>query len=51
MPLHAVANTFCGFARSMVRVITSESSIMPALMGIHERPPSVVFQGRCHVPA
>ena len=51
MPLHAVAKTFCAFVRSMVSVITSESSIIPALMGNHERPPSVLFQGRCHVPA
>ena len=30
---------------------TSESSIIPCLMLCQVLPPSVVFQGRCHVPA
>jgi hypothetical protein len=45
-----VANTFWLFERSTVSVMTSESSIMPVWTGCHIRPPSVVFQGRCHVP-
>ena len=51
MPLHAVAYTVCRERRSRVSVITSESSIIPAWTGFQERPPSVVFQGRCQVPA
>ena len=46
MPLHAVANTFCGFQRSTVRVMTSESSIIPVLIGNHVRPPSVRLPGQ-----
>ena len=38
-------------ARSRVKVITSESSIMPVWICFQERPPSVVFHGRCQVPA
>src|SRR5262245_957697 len=51
MPLHAVANTLDGLRRSTVSVMTSESSIMPFEIGYQVRPPSRVFQGRCHVPA
>ena len=41
MPVQAVAYTTCGFQRSMVRVMTSESSIIPACMGSQVWPPSV----------
>ena len=51
MPLHAVAYTTGGRARSMVSVMMSESSIRPLEIGYQVRPPSFVFQGRCQVPA
>jgi hypothetical protein len=49
--VQAVAKTVFGSRTSRVIVKTSESSIMPALITRQVLPESVVFQGRCQVPA
>jgi hypothetical protein len=46
-----VAKRVRGERRSKVMVMTSESLIIPAWMDFQVFPPSVVFHGRCQVPA
>src|SRR6185312_12648077 len=51
MPEHALRYTVEGCCGSMMSENTSESSITPFLIWCQLRPPSSVFQARCHVPA
>ena len=51
MPEQALAYTVSGFLGSTMMLNMSESKAIPLLMLCQLAPPSVVFHGRCQVPA